>query len=255
MSEHNLFPSLKKLAITWGFLALLIMSWLLPPISQIWERIDYTLFNFLNQKFVWYFPGPYFWGLTTLKSFDVFIDIIFIAIAAYHVSTFTAGAERRYKMAQYVFGFLYLVIGIFLIKRGTRVLIHEWIDWDRASPSAVVADAIRLSALFPLMGLKDISHDCFPGDHAAFVFVWAGLMWRYAGKKYGSLAWAIALFCALPRMITGAHWFTDVAVGATTITVILLSLLKVGNYENRAVLAIDCCLAKPWSLRYLPFLH
>lgn len=45
-------------------------------------------------------------------------------------------------------------------------------------------------------------------------------MWRYFGKVAGLIALIIFVVFAFPRVMIGAHWFTDIIVGSMTVILI-----------------------------------
>jgi membrane-associated phospholipid phosphatase len=45
-------------------------------------------------------------------------------------------------------------------------------------------------------------------------------MWRYFGKGAFAIALLIVVVFAFPRVMIGAHWFTDIAVGSLSAVLI-----------------------------------
>jgi membrane-associated phospholipid phosphatase len=69
---------------------------------------------------------------------------------------------------------------------------------------------------------KDASKDSFPGDHGMMLLIFAAIMLRYFGQKAFALALIIFVVFAFPRVMIGAHWFTDIAVGSLSVALIAL---------------------------------
>jgi membrane-associated phospholipid phosphatase len=67
---------------------------------------------------------------------------------------------------------------------------------------------------------KDASKDSFPGDHGMMLLIFASFMWRYFGRRAFAIALVIFVVFAFPRVMIGAHWFTDIAVGSLTAVLI-----------------------------------
>ncbi|VEC80915.1 putative permease [Raoultella ornithinolytica] len=67
---------------------------------------------------------------------------------------------------------------------------------------------------------KDASKDSFPGDHGMMLLIFATFMWRYFGRRAFAIALTIFVVFAFPRVMIGAHWFTDIAVGSLTAVLI-----------------------------------
>ena len=64
------------------------------------------------------------------------------------------------------------------------------------------------------------SKDSFPGDHGMMLLIFASFMWRYFGRRAFAIALVIFVVFAFPRVMIGAHWFTDIAVGSLTAVLI-----------------------------------
>jgi Kdo2-lipid A phosphotransferase len=73
------------------------------------------------------------------------------------------------------------------------------------------------------MSTKDDSSKSFPGDHGTTALLFAASFSYLAGWRLGLLASLYAAFLCMPRLITGAHWLSDVIVGSGTITILFLS--------------------------------
>ncbi len=73
------------------------------------------------------------------------------------------------------------------------------------------------------MFVKDYSRTSFPGDHAVIVLQWIGFLCFFGKLRFGIPATLIAGPFLLPRLIGGAHWFTDEFVGSGSIVLIFLA--------------------------------
>lgn len=86
-------------------------------------------------------------------------------------------------------------------------------EYVRYSPTVVFPDALRLTRLVPYMDTKDISNYSFPGDHA-FILTAILLFYLYMGARRCAIASAtLAVVFSLPRLVSGAHWFSDTVIG------------------------------------------
>lgn len=70
---------------------------------------------------------------------------------------------------------------------------------------------------------KDRSGSSFPGDHGMMLLIFAVYMWKYIGKDAFIKAMAVFIIFSLPRIMGGAHWFTDVFVGSVSFVLLVLS--------------------------------
>jgi membrane-associated phospholipid phosphatase len=104
-----------------------------------------------------------------------------------------------------------------------KVLFREHLKIPRASPSLVVTPCIRVSENIPWLKTKEKAGSSFPGDHATTVIFFAVSYTFFTGRRLGYYALAYAILRTLPRLIIGAHWFTDVFVGSGTIVLLFSS--------------------------------
>ena len=71
--------------------------------------------------------------------------------------------------------------------------------------------------------MKDASGRSFPGDHASVLLLWAIFLSPFARGWRRWLVWGLTLLFILPRLVSGAHWLSDVLVGG-----LFLSLIAIG---------------------------
>jgi len=137
-----------------------------------------------------------------------------------------------------------IVIGLMMLTMA--VVIKQWgrfIPIAHESPTLYFEqfESINRISILTHFGAKDASADSFPGDHGMMLMIFAAFMWRYFGSKaFISSAIIVAVFSA-PRIIAGAHWFTDVYVGSLAITSIVLSwflLTPASDYVARYLLLL-----------------
>ncbi|HBU3549680.1 TPA: phosphatase PAP2 family protein [Klebsiella pneumoniae] len=113
---------------------------------------------------------------------------------------------------------------------------------QRASPSLFFSDITRVSDVvnFPT---KDASKDSFPGDHGMMLLIFASFMWRYFGRRALGVALIIFVVFAFPRVMIGAHWFSDIAVGSLTAVLIGAPWVLMTPLSDKLIAFFD---------RYLP---
>lgn len=204
-----------------GLAAFLLMSWLWPVTRQLWDGIDSFIYRHLNHTLVIGGPWSAFWAFANTRYFDA-ITAVILAVLILRKNIFFKRIEVR--RAVFTIGIM-LVILLFVRTAFTDVVDH--VGWQRSSPSRIDPDAVRLSHQFPVLKakhrMKDSSPRSFPGDHGAVLIAWGIFVSLFARGKRKILAIAITLFLLLPRLIAGAHWFTDLMVGSTFIALIALA--------------------------------
>ncbi len=120
-----------------------------------------------------------------------------------------------------------VIIGLVMLL--TAVVLNQLgqalIPVKRASPTLTFTNINRVSELLSVP-TKDASRDSFPGDHGMML-----LIFRHSCGVISAKLQALSplLFCgfAFPRVMIGAHRFTDIIVGS--MTVILIGLPGVAD--------------------------
>lgn len=203
----------KPLSITFGILAFLWVTFLSPWTSHLWEGLDLAIFQALNgtlkdSKFT-----QIFWALINHKRMDLVEDVIFILFFIRGVAI-TPKQERREKIAQFIAVIVMAASVIFFINRN---LLRHNVLIPRDSPTLTVSPCVKITDHLPWPGLKDETIASFPGDHATTLLLFGFLFSAFVPKRLALAAWAYVIFRALPRVVVGAHWFSDIAVGSMTI--------------------------------------
>lgn len=194
-----------------------VISWFFAPTRELWDRLDLAIFLGLNETLS---AGPVWqtlWALANHRGFDITVAVVYVALFLH----FSFSDQQRFVRERLAAG-CFIALYTFLVLELSRNFVFTF---DRMSPTLVVDGALRLSQLVPWANPKDFSGSSFPGDHAIALAIFTTVIWFYAGRRYGLTSLAIALPCILPRLISGAHWASDVLVGSTFICLLSLSLV------------------------------
>ncbi len=203
--------NIKKLLLCHLIIVLLIGSWYLPLTRYVWDAIDVFIFRAFNDTL----PGnpnwQCFWAVANHRYADWFEDLVILIFFIFSVKQ-VAPALRRRQIASFVFCILFSAAVIFLFN---RVLLRDFVVIFRPSPAKFLEGAFRLSKAFPwLAHLKDAAPRCFPGDHATTALFFAFLYSFFSSKRLSFYAGIYTVFLILPRLIAGAHWFSDIVMGS-----------------------------------------
>jgi len=106
------------------------------------------------------------------------------------------------------------------------------------SPTLVFRNANRLSKLVDIAA-KDASRNSFPGDHGMMLMIFAAFMARYFGRRAFLAAACIVVIFSMPRIASGAHWFSDIYMGSLTIVCITLSWFLLTPASDRCAAKIE----------------
>ena len=188
----------------------LFLSWYIPAGHGFWSSLDTGVFRFFNHKLV---ESPLFlWvvAITNNRAFDGCSLLAMGALMLHFWLKETSEGRRR-------------IVAIGLVMLLTAVILNQLgqalIPVKRASPTLMLDNIYRVSELLHIP-TKDASKDSFPGDHGMMLLIFAAFMWRYFGHRALAIALVIFVVFAFPRVMIGAHWFTDIAVGSLTAVLI-----------------------------------
>jgi len=208
----------------WGVMLLLVAiglmaSWLVPPCAAAWSALDQWCFRTLNGTLA----GRPAWqrvvALANCRAFDLVAGTVLSILLAVHLRY--AESQRRGSGWYGLAGLAVLLLaGRLLLVDG---LAHGWMGYHRQSPSLAATDALRLSHLVPDVAAKDASPWCFPGDHGYVLTSVAIFLTLFSRRELATLAWLAAAAFAMPRLISGAHWLSDIAVGSLAASLVTLS--------------------------------
>lgn len=190
----------------------LLASWLFPATRSLWDAVDKSVFYALNGTLN---PAPSLWGefwaLLSFRPMDVvplFALLPFLLIPNLVIPR----SQRATACIQ-----LAIILFVMLVVRWIVNEITDELNWRGYSPSRTLQPAYLLSGLYPYLHPKDSSNSSFPGDHAGVLMIVSSFLLLHRFNRWSFVIAAILLLFLMPRMIAGAHWFTDVVVGGTLI--------------------------------------
>lgn len=200
--------------------ALLLGSWFACTpggnYHGLWLALDKSIFYFFNEMLATSKAFALFVGIVNLRAFDV---IAFIAMLAIYYSYYR---KSNVEGKRWLF-----CIGVAMLF--SAVIIKQF---DKLLPIDRVSASVYFDQLYhnvnwvsQLSGLpaKDRAASSFPGDHGMMLLIFAVYMWKYIGKDAFLKGLAVFVIFSLPRIMGGAHWFTDVYVGSVSFVLLVLS--------------------------------
>lgn len=230
---------LKPLLLMHILIALGIATLFSPLTQGFWQTIDMFIFKSLNGTLEWGRPWQVFWALANHKLADWVEDIVILMVSAIYIKGAVKG-QRLYRASQVAFLILYSALLIFFIN---KTIFREWVQILRDSPTLVVDSSIKLSEHISWLKIKDGSSKSFPGDHATTALIFGAAFAYLGSKKIKIFAICYALFLCLPRMILGAHWFSDVVIGSGSIVAFFLMWAFCTPLAHQATKIIERALA------------
>jgi membrane-associated phospholipid phosphatase len=229
-----------------------VTAFFLNPLQSFWHSTDEWIFLCLNSSTVNHPIQQVFWalantwitdGITAVFLFGVFI--LYIAEAEQE--------KRTQRIAEFFYTGVWMGVTIVACKLCLSPLL-EVTGVARESPSSVYDNCNLLSAAVPWIKIKDMAFNCFPADHAIVVFQWCAFFWFFAGLRRGLFTTVIALCSLIPRLIAGAHWFSDIAVGSIAVVAVSIAwglfspLLERGLHMAYKALRLICKATKAMAL-------
>ncbi|CNL08280.1 phosphatase PAP2 family protein [Yersinia aldovae] len=212
----------------------LFLSWYIPVNHGFWFKIDSTIFFYFNQHLL---SSPTFLHLVAItnnRAFDV-ISLVCMGLlyVCFYIKETPVGRRRLI-----VIGFVMLLTAVILNQLGHMLPVSH------PSPTLAFDNINRVSELTGIP-TKDASSDSFPGDHGMMLMIFACFMLRYFSCGAFAIALLIAAIFSIPRVMIGAHWFTDIAVGSLSVVLVGISWVLLTPLSDKIIDAIDQRLPDP----------
>ena len=187
----------------------LFLSWFLPANHGGWFTLDSAIFFFFNRHLATDPAFLHLVAITNNRAFDVISLLAMGLLYLYFYLKQDAAGRRRLVIT----GVVMLLTAVVLNQLGHLLPVKH------PSPTLTFDNIYRVSELTGIP-TKDASSDSFPGDHGMMLIIFSCFMLRYFGRRAFAVALLITLLFSLPRVMIGAHWFTDIAVGSLTAVLI-----------------------------------
>ncbi len=120
------------------------------------------------------------------------------------------------KRRLFMMGVVMLISAVIINQIGHQIPV------SRPSPTLTFENVNRVGEMTS-WHTKDASKDSFPGDHGLMLLIFSSFILRYVSRRAFFIAILIMITFALPRIMAGAHWFTDIAVGSLSLTLVGMS--------------------------------
>ncbi|WP_130830814.1 phosphatase PAP2 family protein [[Erwinia] mediterraneensis] len=190
----------------------LFLSWYLLPQHGFWFGLDKAIFFRFNDLLLDHPGFALLVAITNFRGFDL-VSLLAMGLLYFHYWQRETPPGRRRLLA---IGITMLLSAVVLNQLGHLLPVQH------ASPTLYFDNIHRVSELTGIPA-KDASKDSFPGDHGMMLMIFACFMWRYFGLRAFFTGVVIVVLFSLPRVMAGAHWFTDIAVGSLSVVLVGLS--------------------------------
>lgn len=232
--------NLRRLLLCHALAAILLLTLFLPATQPFWAFFDVPFFKGLNGTLEGNPRWQIFWALANHKLADWVEDFCVLLFFAAYVQQAAKGLRAR-RVIELLVCVLYIAAIIYFVN---KTLFREHLKIPHPSPTLVIDSSFRLSEHLPWLKIKDDSSNSFPGDHATTAILFAAVISYLSTKRLAFLASCYALFLCLPRLITGAHWLSDIIVGSGAIALVFLSWLFCTPFFETSVRGIESLFQK-----------
>ena len=206
MIDNNMRWDIRSWAALHTLALLLFFSWL----SGYWQELDEAVFWWFNDRLA---TVPGFAELVAFVNqrwIDGAVALMMAGFVFHHAYSMTGRERARIGCL------LLLMAGCFSLQAAAG----KALPIERPSPTMVYEQAERVSQLVPHIKAKDASGDAFPSDHGiGFATFLLFACYRFP-RRYLYAVMPLVLALAMPRIMSGAHWFTDFICGAIPLALI-----------------------------------
>jgi membrane-associated phospholipid phosphatase len=205
----------------------LFFSWYLPVNHGFWFQLDKNIFYWFNDRLLTNKPLLWLLAITNFRAFD---GVSLLAMGGLYLHFWrreTAPGRRRLLAV----GIAMLICAVVLNQLGHLIPVSH------PSPTKFFPDVNHVTKLTGIPA-KDASSDSFPGDHGMMLMIFACFMLRYFTRRAFMIAVAIVIVFASPRIMIGAHWFTDVVVGSLSVVLVGMSWCLLTPFSDYLVNAL-----------------
>jgi Kdo2-lipid A phosphotransferase len=213
LKSRDLSPQENTSKIFFIFAALLFLSWIFPLSAEIWDILDREVYLNLNHALSTASSNWLtFWAFMNSRFGDWTSQVIFLSIFGYYIAR---SDDKKFAAKRVFFAIFFIAITqIFVNKQ----LIPNVFKIYRESPSIICPLYLNLETMVPMLNNHATSRMSFPADHSTTLFLLSCFSIYFLGKKIAPLVIPLSILFTLPRLICGAHWLTDVVIGAGVIT-------------------------------------
>lgn len=218
--------------------ALLVWTWLSPSLL-LWTELDDTVFFTSN---AWLSEDNEAWVLFVAAFNNRVSDVVsLLVLLAIFLWAMRRDPQCQHRLLRWGgIGFTMLLSAVF-IAQGVRLSI----PYTHPSPT-VVYDNVNLVTQLVDFPTKDSSGSSFPGDHGINLFLFTAFMWRFAGLRAALISAVFAVLLSAPRILSGAHWFSDVFFAAVAINLLVTPWILLTPLGPGLAGAITTGLIKLW---------
>lgn len=198
----------KLKACSYAMLALLVMAlvWFLPFTHPVCEWLDRETFILLNKSLVGRKTWQQFWGVLNHPNENWLNLVVMVGINFYGVYKLPKNNKLK-GIGLVLYFWAVFQLGLFL---SHAFFGHSFLDINRESPSYLITPFVYLNEALNNPNIKIMSASSFPAGHAFVLIYWMLFTRTYVSGFLKFLTYFVAILLLFPRMISGAHWMSDI---------------------------------------------
>jgi membrane-associated phospholipid phosphatase len=186
----------------------LLISWALFP--SLWTFLDKNTFFLLNKAIT----SNYYVQMIIAFFNSRYGDWIYEGSV---LLTFLILLKNKDKRKQTLFAMLFLLVSIIVVQVGINwFFCRKILVLSGKSPSLTLPLIHDLSS-FSFPNNRIGSNHSFPSDHATTLFLCTFFAVSFLEKIPKIFIGTLSILFALPRLMVGAHWLSDVVIGGLAI--------------------------------------
>jgi membrane-associated phospholipid phosphatase len=196
---------------------LILLSIAFEPTCAAWREFDWMVYR-LAQQLLAAVPSAHtpFALLNAHPLGNWLMDVAFVAVGLPWLVDRASRPELVRRLS--------LITYYALVWKITMSVVNRWffgtlLDVAVSSPTIHQPPQVDLSQLFPDLHVKVFAEKTFPSDHA-MQLLFLALVLGTMGRGRHKPAIAVCLFFCLPRMVSGAHWASDVVCGGLGVALV-----------------------------------
>jgi len=194
-----------RLTATTSLLMVCCLLWFLPLTHDVCQNIDTQTAIWLNNSVDSSRPWQLLWGYLNHQN-ENWLNVLFMM--GLNVIGIYALPKKQRPQATVLVLYFWLFFQIVLLM--THLIFSDWLHVERGSPSLVITPWILLTDVLNMDNIKVYSERSFPAGHILVLVFWAQFTMLYGVKWIRRVAIATVLVLTLPRLISGAHWLSDI---------------------------------------------
>lgn len=213
----------------------LFLSWYLQFSHTFWFNIDKSIFFYFQSIMKEHSNISLIVSIINTRIFDLFLLLI---LGLFYITSCVTEKQISGKRI-FSLGINIILTSIILNKIGHLIPIQH------VSPTLFFNTKHYIHNVVGMI-VKDSSTNSFPGDHGMLLMIFSCFIFRYFNMHTFLKSLCITITFILPRIIVGAHWFTDIFIGSLSVVIIGISWWFLTLSSDRFMDFIDAVLSKKY---------